>query len=551
MATDVLQDKIAILNVFAKIMEDPTVIDQGSEYTISLDDFPSRFHKMIFAAMVNLRLDGVEKITPIEVDGYLNNLPAQYAVFNDMDGLQYLENLQQISETENFPFHYETLRKFTLLRAARSIGIDTSDIYDDTEMDLRKADKQRLQFDSMSINDIVREIESKVVLIKEQFETNSNGSSSKMSDNLLDILEDKRKNASFGENTVSGYLNAIIRGMLKKKFTLFSGDTGSGKSRFGLANLLSACVPVIYDSSTGQWIKTGAQGKGVFISTELEEEEVKLPAACYIADVDESKIHRQRLTDEEYERLKIAAKILDENIWFEELMDFDIADIENCIQRHVVKHEATHICFDYIHSSLKILTSLSKAGAKNLREDQILLLMGIAIKNICNKYNVHIMSGTQLNNNYKTAEGFLDQSSIRGGKALADKVDVGAILLPIDKKDEAIIESVKHLDNPNFVFVEPTHTINIYKNRGNTYKMCKIFVNFNMGSLRLKDCFVTFYHGGLIENVKPIFIERETGTVSIEEILGNENTENQEEQNIEMQSDDLPDFEEGNAKFAF
>ena len=72
-----------------------------------------------------------------------------------------------------------------------------------------------------------------------------------------------------------------------------------------------------------------------------------------------------------------------------------------------------------------------------------------------------------------------------------------------------------------------------------------------MGSLRLKDCFVTFYHGGLIENVKPIFIERETGTVSIEEILGNENTENQEEQNIEMQSDDLPDFEEGSANFAF
>ena len=49
-------------------------------------------------------------------------------------------------------------------------------------------------------------------------------------------------------------------------------------------------------------------------------------------------------------------------------MDFDIADIENCIQRHVVKHEATHICFDYIHSSLKILTSLSKAGAKEYGE---------------------------------------------------------------------------------------------------------------------------------------------------------------------------------------
>src|SRR5690606_24607303 len=111
------------------------------------------------------------------------------------------------------------------------------------------------------------------------------------------------------------------------KIYLFSGNSGSGKSRFSLGNVLGACVPTIYNPDTGEWEQTGANGKGLFITTELDEEEVKIPALCYIAAVEESHIHEGKLTKEESIRLDMAADILESTpIWFEELMDFDIAD---------------------------------------------------------------------------------------------------------------------------------------------------------------------------------------------------------------------------------
>ena len=67
-----------------------------------------------------------------------------------------------------------------------------------------------------------------------------------------------------------------------------------------------------------------------------------------------------------------------------------------------------------MHSSMKILSEVgSRSGVKGLREDNVLFLMSVKLKDICNEYGVFIMSATQLNAGYTDAEVY-DQNLLRG-----------------------------------------------------------------------------------------------------------------------------------------
>ena len=70
--------------------------------------------------------------------------------------------------------------------------------------------------------------------------------------------------------------------------------------------------------------------------------------------------------------------------------------------------------FDYVHSSIKILSEISqRAGGVKLREDNILFMLAIRLKDLCNQYGVFIMTSTQLNGDWKEAK-IPDQNLLRG-----------------------------------------------------------------------------------------------------------------------------------------
>lgn len=65
--------------------------------------------------------------------------------------------------------------------------------------------------------------------------------------------------------------------------------------------------------------------------------------------------------------------------------------------------------------------------------------MSDKLKGLCNKYDVYMMSATQLNGDWKEAwlKGqVIDASYLRGSKAIADKTDAAMIILPLSKKRE-------------------------------------------------------------------------------------------------------------------
>lgn len=499
-----LQDKYAYLPLFARMLKEPDeVLRLSGKYHLTPEDFPEQFHKIIFSVINNLYRDGVTAITKIEINAYLKDFTDKYRVYKDNEGDEYLEKVMGLEEVENFDYHYSRVKKFSLLRHYVEQGIDISDIYDVNVIELKEEEEQSERFNNLTISDIVKHVDAKIIDIKEKFIIEKEGIGGHLSDNIRDIFSSKKVALNYGANFISGFLNTASRGARLRKLYCISGNSGSGKTRSLLAHILNMCVPEIY--MNGEWIKTGNKGRGLFISTELEEEEIKIPAVCFIAEVDEDKVQNNTLTEEEQKRLDYAFEVLENTpMWFEELFDFDAEDIEHEIEKHVNRNNVQYIGFDYMHSTLKMFDSLGKQGARNLQEHQVLRILSIRLKNICNRYNVWIGTSTQLNEQWKT--GGLDQSALEGSKSIVNKLDLGAIQVPLTVMDEALFDEIKQTAKLGFG-VYPTHTINIYKNRGNKWKHIRIWVNFNLGTLRMTDLFVTNYKGEIITDITPTIVD--------------------------------------------
>ena len=103
------------------------------------------------------------------------------------------------------------------------------------------------------------------------------------------------------------------------------------------------------------------------------------------------------------------------------------------------------------------------------------------------------MSATQLNGDYVDSKT-PDQNLLRGAKAIADKVDLGAILLRV--KDEDLVSLEKILSSN--LFEIPTIKLSIYKNRRGRYKGIILWCKADLGVCRITPMFCTTYNYELV-----------------------------------------------------
>lgn len=158
---------------------------------------------------------------------------------------------------------------------------------------------------------------------------------------------------------------------------------------------------------------------------------------------------------------------------------------------------------------MKILTEVtSKTGIKGLREDNVLFMISIRLKDLCNQYGVFIMTATQLNADYITAQQY-DQNLLRGAKSIADKIDCGMIMLECNADDWAALDNVIAQGG----FERPTIKISVYKNRRGRYKSILLWCKANRGTCKIEPMFATNYQMELVPmedikiNVKPKKVE--------------------------------------------
>ena len=284
-------------------------------------------------------------------------------------------------------------------------------------------------------------------------------------------------------------INTVTRGARLKKFYLRSAATGIGKTRSMIADCCYIGCNKIYDENFG-WIGSGHAEPVLFITTEQELEEIQTMMLAFLSNVNEEHILNGEYGEGEEERVFQAAKLLKESpIYVEELPDFSLQDVENKIKKNIREHDVKYVFHDYIHTSLKILEEITKrSGGVKLREDNILFMLSTRLKDICNQHGVFIMSATQLNGDYQDSKT-PDQNLLRGAKAIADKIDYGAILLSVKDDDLVALENILS----SIIFERPTIKMSVYKNRRGRYKGVLLWCKADLGGCRIKPMFCTTY----------------------------------------------------------
>lgn len=171
----------------------------------------------------------------------------------------------------------------------------------------------------------------------------------------------------------------------------------------------------IWDTQTQSWVSNGTAEPTMFISTEQKLDELQTMIWSFIAGVPEDHILENRYNIGEYERVVHAIEIIERcPFYLKELPDFSLADIELNIKVGLTEHKIKYVFLDYIHTSMKILSEISsKSKIAGLREDNILFLIGVKMKDIAVENDIFILSSTQLNGQYVSSDTF-DQNLLRG-----------------------------------------------------------------------------------------------------------------------------------------
>ena len=489
-------DTPSIVQVIGCVCKIPQLLDYADKYTLTEEDFPEQFHKIVFGTIYKLHELGAEKITLNSILDYLAARPKSEAIFIKQKGEEWLIKAVENAQTASFDYYYSRVKKMTLLRAFDSYGFDVSDIYDpDNIIDTKKRQLQEDQLDNATLESLAQKVQDKVDEIKSSYVDDSWGEATQAGDGIIELLEELEQNPEVGVPLYGPLINTVTRGARLKKFYLRSAPTGVGKSRTMIADCCYIGCNRIYDDVFG-WIKNGVCEPALYITTEQELGEIQTMMLAFISNVNEEHILNGKYEGDERERVYEAGNILKNSpIYIEVLPDFSLQDVENKIKKNIRDHDVKYVFFDYIHTSLKILEEITRrSGGVKLREDTILFMLSIRLKDLCNKYGVFIMSATQLNGDYQTSET-PDQNLLRGAKAIADKIDAGMILLPTSSDD---IENLGQILTNN-AFERPDLKMSIYKNRRGRYKGIYLWCKADLGTCRVKPMFATTYTYEIIQ----------------------------------------------------
>ncbi|MGM7720650.1 DnaB-like helicase C-terminal domain-containing protein [Metabacillus sp. Hm71] len=503
-----LIDKRSVFQILGNLMKKPSLLDE-EKYKFTTEDFhsdgESSFYTIIYAAINNLYKQGIEELDLMMIDSFLSSYDVQYRIFNDNDGLEYLQNAIDQSHFRNFDYSYNRLKKFSLLRMYKNNGFDISELYDENIIVPRESEKMMAEFDELTIDKMIEHYDKKLVEIANQFSSNQETKTIHASDKAKELLAKFKKAPDYGISMIGKIQNTIFRGAKLKSLGLRSAPSNLGKTRIALGEATDMAIDEIYDLKKEEWVSNNNGENVLFISTEIEGDALQSTILAYISGVPEKKIKDGATNEDEDERLAKAIEILERsNYWIEYIPDFDTQLIENKIKQHIIENQAQYIYFDYLHISMSILEEIANSSkGMKLREDMVLFMFMNRLDQMRKRYNVYIQTATQVNGDWKHTEN-ADSTVLRGSKAIADKATKGIIALTPTTKDLESIEPILR----NGFYPEPNVVYHIYKNRETEYKDCKLWLYIDYDTMRQQELFLTKNNYELI-NIEPTEIKTE------------------------------------------
>lgn len=495
MANSKYVDITSIVQVIGSVFKTPQLLDYTDKYNIDEEDFPTEFYKILFGAIYKIHDAGATKISVENVNDFLSTKPKSESVYSVNRGEEWLTRAREVASVDTFDYYYNRMKKMTLLRMYDNYGIDVSDIYDpDNILDLKKKQIQEEYLDNASLEQIADKVDNKIAQIRLKYVDGLDGDAYQAGDGIDDLISRLKLHPEVGVPLYGPLINTVTRGARLSKFYLRSAATGVGKSRTMIADACNIACNRIWDENFG-WIKNGICQPTLYIATEQDLEEIQTMMLAFLANVNEEHILNGKYELDEEDRVIEAAKVLKNSpLYIEYLPDFSLKDVEDRIRKNIRDHDILYCFFDYIHTSLKILEEISRrSGGVKLREDNVLFMLSAHLKDICNKEGIFILSSTQLNADYQDSET-PDQNLLRGAKSIADRIDVGLILLQTTQKDLDALNAILASNT----FEMPILKLSIYKNRRGRYKGIYLWCKGDLGTCRIKPMFATDYRYEII-----------------------------------------------------
>lgn len=490
-----------------------------SNYPVRKEDFAVQFHQILYVTIYNLYTNGCQSITLLDINEWLKPYEAQYNIYKDNDGDNYVNVISELVDADNFDYYYEQLRKFGCLRMYRDEGYDINKFYDIT-----KSEESQLEnLNRYTIQDIVNHFDGINLDIRQEYLSGASDTEYDQagSDELGDFLESLSETPLYGVSFLSNNLNAVTRGMIDGQLTCFSSPSGIGKTSCAAGIMALLCATEIYDEVQKKFISNPYKTRngGLYMQFELDNvSELSLKFLAAITNVPVNRILDNDLKDEERQRLIKGRQILkDSNVHMVYAPNFTRQSIDDTVKSHILKYNIDFFIFDYIQDAPSLNAEMVRAnGGVGLRTDQVLAGLSAYLKEIARKYNIPVYTMTQTNANLGT-EATIGAESISGSRAVANKLDIGGVFLNLRPKEEKAYEEIKtQLIQRGFDHkrVDPTHIYHMYKTRFGSYPQnIKVWVNFNNGTCRMEDCFCTDWQNKLIE-VKPVELIRNDKAIS-------------------------------------
>lgn len=499
-----LTDQNAALQVLGCLMKEPSLLAEVDKYKLETKDFTNRLHKIIFASIYNLFNSGVSKISEIEIDNYLSGASKDQKIFFDnQNGIVFLQDCLELSDLQNFNYYYGRIKKFSLLRELQNKGFDISEFYCEDSLN-RDYDKINEKFDSCPLSYFIEEVRKKLVAIENDFINGKENSTQNAANGIQKLKESFKVAPDIGLPLQGEIYNTVVKGARFGKFLIRSSGTNTGKTRCAVGDACNLAYPLKYDWDRRAWIKTPWNNRVLFVTTEMDIDEIQTIILAWISGINEEVILNGTYGALEESILNKAISIMEDykdNFIISHISDPSIEQLETCIRKNCLLNNCKYVFFDYIFSSPGLLNQFRDL---KIRPDVVLCMMSSALKDLATELNIYIQSATQLSGDYEAKTGIRNQSFLRDAKSIADKADIGSIMVRIGKEElDIIMPIVQKLGKkvPNMV-------TDVYKVRRGQYKNVKIWSYVDLGCARWEDILITDGFYKPIENFKIYDIEQ-------------------------------------------
>ena len=276
MATSKYVDPIAIMQVIGCVYNNPSLLDATDKYTITAEDFADEFHRIAFGSIYKVHELGAKKITLENIMDFLSSRPKSEAIFKQQKGEEWLLKVAENAIPASFDYYYNRLKKFSLLRAYDSYGVNVNFIYDpDNILDTKKRELQEEQLDNSTLDQIAQKVDDMIEGIRAQYVDDVYQEAVQASEGLEDLIKSFKERPEVGVPMYGALINTVTRGARLGKFYLRSAPTGVGKSRTMIADACYIACNEIYNDTLGMWVKNGIVQPTVYITTEQDKSEIQ------------------------------------------------------------------------------------------------------------------------------------------------------------------------------------------------------------------------------------------------------------------------------------